>query len=205
MINVRGSITNSVSNVSYTPITPHTRTAGNVIVRFRPIPNLSIENTFNASTATLLDSSYRSSIRADSIALSYVWNDRLSLFGGLSYDSFYAQGDIEYARGTPPTSFLRDQEIHRVWQAGVDMKPVHSVGIRASANYDRLTGRGIIDGEPPAYGPVRWPLASATVYYDCATVGRLSVDLARSYYIEELVTADNFSANLLTIRFTRKF
>ncbi|HEX4997314.1 MAG TPA: hypothetical protein VFY29_03760 [Terriglobia bacterium] len=202
---VRGSLTNSVSNVSYTPLTPHTRTSGKVMARVQPLSNISIENSFSAFNASLLDSNFRNTVRSNSTIISYVWNEQVSLFGGFTYDSFYAQGDIEYARGVAPMSFLRDQEIHRVWQAGFDVKPIHSVGIRASGNYDRLTGEGVILAEPPGYGPARFPFVSASVYYDCDKLGRLSVDLARTYYIEELVTADNFSANLLTVRLTRKF
>jgi hypothetical protein len=33
----------------------------------------------------------------------------------------------------------------------------------------------------------------------------LSVDLQRTYYIEQIVTGNNFSANLLTIRWSREF
>jgi hypothetical protein len=35
--------------------------------------------------------------------------------------------------------------------------------------------------------------------------GRLSVDLQRTYYIEQIITANNFQANLLTLRWTRDF
>jgi hypothetical protein len=205
VFSVRGSLTNHVSNVSYTAISPHTRTAGRLTIRYQPMANLSIEDTYVASNASLIETLYRQRVRSNAINISYVWNDRVSVFGGVSYDAFYAEGAIEYARGVTPRSFLRNLEIHRVWQAGVDMKPFHSVGLRASGNYDRLTGEGAIDGEPPAYGPLRWPLVTATAYYDCAKAGRISVDLSRTYYIEELVTADNFSANTLTIRFNRTF
>jgi len=77
--------------------------------------------------------------------------------------------------------------------------------VRASASFDRLTGRGEIVGEPPAYGPLTWPLGTATFYFDVPRAGRVSLDLQRTYYIEEIVPANNFSANLLTIRFTRGF
>jgi hypothetical protein len=92
-----------------------------------------------------------------------------------------------------------------VWQAGVDVKAMRYGGLRVSGNYDRLTGVGEILGEPPAYGPLKWPLVTATVYADIPKAGRLWVDLQRTYYIEELVRVNNFSANLLTLRFTRSF
>ena len=48
-------------------------------------------------------------------------------------------------------------------------------------------------------------MGTGTVYVEHSKLGRLSLDLQRTYYIEELVTANNFSANLLMIRFTRGF
>jgi len=53
--------------------------------------------------------------------------------------------------------------------------------------------------------PLTWPMMTGTVYVEHPKVGRLSLDLQRTYYIEEIVTANNFSANLLAIRFTRGF
>jgi len=50
-----------------------------------------------------------------------------------------------------------------------------------------------------------WPLVTGTVYVNIPKAGRLSVDLQRTYYIEQIITADNFQANLLTIRWTRDF
>jgi hypothetical protein len=52
---------------------------------------------------------------------------------------------------------------------------------------------------------MKWPLATVTVYGDIPRAGRLWIDLQRTYYVEELVPVNNFSANLLTLRFTRNF
>jgi hypothetical protein len=39
-----------------------------------------------------------------------------SVFGRFSYDSYLAQGNILYARGTAPLAdSLRDQDLNRVW------------------------------------------------------------------------------------------
>jgi hypothetical protein len=133
-------------------------------------------------------------------------NDRFSIFGGFTYDSIFAAGNILYVRGTAPLSdFLRDQEVDRVVQAGVEAKPSKYFGLRLTGNFDRSTGLGQISGEPPAYGPLTWPLVTGTVYFDFPKAGRLSVDLQRTYYIEQIITANNFQANLLTIRWTRNF
>ena len=69
----------------------------------------------------------------------------------------------------------------------------------------RTTGAGEISGEPPAFGPLTWPLVTGTVYYDFPKAGRLSLDLQRTYYLEEIVRGDDFRANLLTIRWTKDF
>jgi hypothetical protein len=100
---------------------------------------------------------------------------------------------------------LTDQEVDRVLQAGVEAKPTKGFGLRLSGNYDRSTGLAVISGEPPAYGPVTFPLVTGTVYYEFPKAGRLSIDLQRTYYIEQIVTANNFSGNLLTIRWTKDF
>jgi hypothetical protein len=205
-ISFRGDIHGSTSSSSYTAITPYTTVAGKLITRYEPLPNLSVENALTISTARLVDSAYRNNVRAASLTVSYAIGERFSAFASATYDSFFAEGDIVYARGTSPlTSLIRDQEIHRVWQAGMDLKATRYFGVRASGSYDRLTGNGEIVGEPPAYGPLKWPLATATLYFDVPRAGRLWIDLQRSYYIEELVPVNNFSANLLMLRFTRPF
>ena len=50
-----------------------------------------------------------------------------------------------------------------------------------------------------------FPYATGSIHYDVPRVGRLRVDLQRTYYIEEIVPGNNFSANLLTFAYTRSF
>jgi len=205
-LSFKGDLSSGISDKSYTAISPHTMVTGHLVARFELLPNLSIENTLRVVTSELVDANYENRIRSNSVMLSYAFDQRFSAFAGMTYDSYFAAGDIVYARGAAPlTSTIRDQEIHRIWQAGIDAKPLRYLGFRASANYDRLTGVGEIVGEPPAYGPLTWPMMTGTVYVEHPKVGRLSLDLQRTYYIEEIVTANNFSANLLAIRFTRGF
>ncbi len=80
-----------------------------------------------------------------------------------------------------------------------------NLGINLTGNFVRSTGAGEISGELPNFGPLTWPLATGTVYYDFARFGRLSIDLQRTYYLEEIVRGNDFRANLLTIRWTRDF
>jgi len=205
-LSFKGGLNSGFTDKSYTAISPHTNVAGHLSARFELLPNLSIEDNLRVVTSELIDANYENRIRSNSVMIFYALNERFSAFTGLTYDSYFAQGDIVYARGAAPlTSTIRDQEINRIWQAGIDAKPLPYLGFRASANYVRLTGVGEILGEPPAYGPLTWPMITGTVYVEHPKLGRLSLDLQRTYYVEELVTANNFSANLLTIRYTRGF
>jgi hypothetical protein len=179
---------------------------GHALVEFHPFAKFSIDNDLNVSNSKLVETSYRNNIRFNTTTASYALNERFSLFAGFSYESFYAQGEIVYIRGPAPlNNFLRDQELNRVWQGGVAVKPTKRFSARLTGNYTRSTGVGEITGEPPAYGPVTWPLATGTVSYNFPEAGRLSVDLQRTYYIQQIVTVNNFSANLLTIRWTKDF
>jgi hypothetical protein len=205
-LSIRGDLHNTNNGFSYTSITPHTQTGGRVSVKYHPFAKFSIDDELNVSTSKLLDTNYRNSLRANALTFYYALNDRFSIFTGFSYQSFFAEGDIVYARGPAPLhDFLTDQEINRVWQGGVEAKPTKRLAIRFSGNFDRSTGEGRISGEPPAYGPVTWPLATGTLSYNFPKAGRLSIDLQRTYYLQEIVPGNNFSGNLLTVRWSRDF
>lgn len=206
MFSFRGDLHSFNNGVSYTAITARSEVGGHAVVQFHPIAKFSIDDELNVSNGRLLETDYRNVVRMNSLTASYALNERFSVFGGFSYESFFAQGDVVYARGTPPLNdFLRDQEVNRVWQGGIDVKPTKRFAARLSGNFDRSTGVGQLSGEPPAYGPLTWPLVTGTVSYNFPEAGRLSVDLQRTYYIQQIVRVNNFSANLLTIRWTRDF
>jgi hypothetical protein len=205
-LSVRGDFRTTTNGASYTAITPHTRVGGRLMVRYQPIRQLSVENSSNVSSSTLIAANFKTHIRSNSTTISYSWSPRLSMFGGATYDSFFATGNITYPRGPAPLNgTLRDQAINRVWQAGFEFKPTRHAGVKLSGNYERTTGEGTISGEPPAYGPLRWPLVTGTGYFDFPKAGRLSIDLQRTYYTEQIVPMNNFSADLLTLRWTRTF
>jgi len=206
IFSVRGDVHTFNNGSSYTAITPRTEVAGHLIFRLQPVRRVTLEDDLNLSNSKLIDQSFQNNVHANAASISYALNDRFSIFSGFTYDSIFAAGDILYLRGTPPLSqFLRDQEVDRVIQGGVEVKPAKFFGLRLTGNYDRSTGRGQISGEPPAYGPLTWPLVTGTVFVNFPKAGRLSVDLQRTYYIEQIITANNFQANLLTIRWTRDF
>jgi hypothetical protein len=201
---IRGDMQHTVNGSSYTAITPHTQSGGHVRVRYQPTRTLTLDNDTRIVSSTLLETNYASRIRSNGTVLTYAPQERLSVFAGFTYDSLFAEGNIVYARGTPPLNdFLRDQAVNRVIQGGIEAGPFHHFGLRVSGNYDRTTGVGQISGEPPAYGPIRWPLITGTVYCDFPKAGRLSLDLFRSFYTEQIVPGNNFGANTLAIRWTK--
>jgi hypothetical protein len=95
--------------------------------------------------------------------------------------------------------------VDRVIQGGLEASPVKRLNLRVTGNYVRSTGVGAISNEAPAYGPLRWPMISGSFSYDLQQAGKVAVDLQRSYYMEDLVKGNNFSANMLTVRWSREF
>jgi hypothetical protein len=165
-----------------------------------------IENSAILRVGKYTTTAFRNSVRSNATSISFALNDRLSLTGGFAYDSFLATASVTFLRGTAPLQATwRDQTINRIWQAGIDARPTKKLSLRLSGNYDRTTGVGEISGEPPLQGPLRWPMVTGTAAYDFGMPGRLSLDLQRTYYIEEIMRGDNFSANVLAIRWTKDF
>lgn len=207
-LSLRGEIRTINRGASYTAITPHTDTTGRLVASFRLTDKFSFENELYVVSQRLLATDFHGRIRSNSTMFNYAANSNYSFFAGVTYDSEFASGIIAWQRGvtTPGTAdTLRDQAINRIWQAGFEAKPVKSFGIRFTGNYLRTTGLGEESGIEPVYGPLTSPYATGTVYYDFPRAGRFSIDLQRTYYIQEIVPGNNFSANLLTIRWTRSF
>ena len=64
---------------------------------------------------------------------------------------------------------------------------------------------GEISGEPPYFGPLTWPMGTGTVWVEFPKAGRLSLDLQRTYYLEEIIRGNDFNASILAVRWTRDF
>ena len=90
-------------------------------------------------------------------------------------------------------------------QAGVDARPTNNFDMRLSGNFLQTTGVGEISGELPVYGTIRWPVVTGTIGYRFPRIGRLSAELMRTYFIQDIFSADNFSGNVLAIRLTKEF
>ncbi len=205
-LSIRGDLHSINNGASYTAITPHTEVGGRTAIKYHPFAKFSIDEELNISSGRLLDTDYHNHLRSNTVSAECALNERFSVFAGFTYESLFAEGDIVYARGPAPLNdFLRDQEINRVWQGGVEVKPTRRFAARFSGNFDRSSGVGQISGEPPAYGPVTWPLATGTISYDFPKAGRLSIDSQRTYYSQQIVTGSNFAANVLTLRWSRDF
>jgi hypothetical protein len=206
IFSVRGDFQSTTSGASYTRISPHTDVGSRLVFRFKPTAKLSVEDNLIIRNRKFQDTDFESNLRLNAFSVSYALDERFSIYGGLSYDSFFGTASVTFLRGTAPLAVTwRDQTVSRVWQAGIAAKPHRNLGLNLTGNFLRTTGAGEISGEPPYFGPMTWPLATGTVYYDFPKLGRLSIDLQRTYYLEEIVRGNDFQANALTLRWTRDF
>jgi len=203
----RGSILSSYSDTTFTRMSPIQRNISRVVVNMEPMKGLSIEAAASRTDAELFATDFVSHTRFGSVMASYAYGDRVSLQGGLDYQSFLGTGVVTFQRGILPIADvpMRDREIDRVWHAGGGFKATNRLGVTVTGNFDQVSGADTILGEPPLYGPESFPYVTGTVYYDVSGFGRISVDLQRTYLLNELLPLNNFSASLLTIRYTRAF
>jgi hypothetical protein len=188
-------------------MSPIQRNISRVVVNMEPMKGLSIEAAASRTDAELFATDFVSHTRFGSVMASYAYGDRVSLQGGLDYQSFLGTGVVTFQRGILPIADvpMRDREIDRVWHAGGGYKATNRLGVTVTGNFDQVSGADTILGEPPLYGPESFPYVTGTVYYDVSGFGRISVDLQRTYLLNELLPLNNFSASLLTIRYTRAF
>ena len=202
----RFDVQSSTTGASYTRITPHTDVGTRLVVRFTPFRRLTIEDSVVTRNRNNLDASFRNRVRSNGATVAWAWTDRLSTYSGFSYDSFLASASVVFKRGVAPLSTeWRDQTVNRVWQLGITAKPTQRLGVQFTGNFVRSTGAGEISGEKPTFGPLSWPMATGSIYYDFPRLGRLAADLQRTYYIEQIVHGNDFGANVLLLRWTRGF
>jgi hypothetical protein len=200
-LTIRGDFQSITNNTSYTRITPHTDVGTRWVFRVRMNDKFSLEDSLTIRNRKLLDTDFHNTIRSNATVISYSANQHWSGFAGFSYDSFFATASVTFIRGIPPlNTSWRDQTINRVWQLGINAEPMRRLGFTFSGNFVRSTGSGQISGELPRFGPLTFPMATATVRYDVPRLGRFAVDLQRTYYHEEIVRGNDFTANLLTVR-----
>jgi len=205
-LTLRADFQNTTNGTPYTRISPRTDRTFRFTGRFAVNRKLSIENNSYFRNGKYTTTQFENSFRSSGITLNYTVAKPLALFGGFTYDSFFATAAVTFLRGTAPLNATwRDQTINRVWQGGIDASPVHGLDLRIAGNYLRTTGVGEISGELPVSGPLKWPMVNGTISYNVPKIGRLAVDLQRTYYIEQLVTGDNFGADILSLRWSKDF
>jgi hypothetical protein len=203
---VRGDFQAVTNGASYTRISPHTDVGGRIIFRFKPTEKLTVEDNLVLRSRKFLETDFKNNIHFNAINIAYDLNDRFGVYGGFSYDSWFATAGVTFLRGTEPRDVVwRDQTVNRVWTGGLVVKPTKRLGFNFSGNFVRTTGAGEISGELPYFGPMTWPMGTGSIYYDFPKIGRFSVDLQRTYYIEEIIHGNDFQANWLSIRWTRDF
>ncbi len=208
---LRGSIHGYSTNASYTALTPHTDLTARLVGTFRITDKLSLQDELYLVSQKLLIVNYHGKVQSNALVLTYTVDPHYSLFGGFTYDNEFASGVIAWQRGVPAPQdiatgdTLRDQNLNRIWQAGFEAHPIKHFGIRFTGNYLRTTGLGQESGIAPVYGPLTYPYATGTAYVDFAKAGRFSVDLQRTYYIQQIITGNNFRAYMLSLRWSRSF
>ena len=203
----RGTYQTSYVDSPYTRMSAAQRSFGRLMLHIAPTSALSIDATASQTDAEQRDANFLSHTRSGAVTLSYALDQRLSLSGGFDYQSFVGTGSVTFARGTAPIANLpmHDREVDRVWQFGASLQPVKAFGATVTGNYDRTTGLDQIFGEPALYGPASLFYATGTIYVEFPKAGRLSLDLQRTRSTQDILSANDFRANLLTVRFSRGF
>ncbi|HXE65214.1 MAG TPA: MtrB/PioB family outer membrane beta-barrel protein [Bryobacteraceae bacterium] len=207
VFSIRANIDEINNGTSYTRETPHTDIGSRIVTRIRPLEKFTIENTTVIRNSKLLTADYTNHVRNNSTTLTYEFNERASGFAGFSYNSFYARSFANFLRGPAPITdvTLTDQNVERLWQAGFNIVPIRRLTVSFAGNYIRVNGLGVVLGEQALYGPMTFPYASASLSWDARKAGKLTVQLQRAYYQEQIITGNNFGADILLLAWTRNF
>lgn len=214
---IRGDFQSNTVTDPYTRINAHTEVGSRFVIRFQPTGKISIEDNLMVRNAEFPDSFYRNRYRSNAANIAYNLNSRFSVNFGYSYENIFASdGYFELNPTTPFNGFQQDAFINRGLRGGLTIKPANRFGINLNGNFLRTTGGSRLFSTVPAsalgglpivwpvdVGPLTFPIMTGTLFYDFPKFGRLSVDLQRAYYIEQLVTGNNFQANFLTVSWTK--
>ncbi len=182
-LSVHANVDELNNGTPYTRLSPHTDVGSRFIVRYHPFEKFWLDNSTIIRDSKQLDQSFESTIRTNATTATWDFSDRISGFGGFSYDSFFASGTVSFLRGPAPFTnlYLLDQTVSRVWNGGIRAEPVPRLTFEFSGNYVRTTGLGQVQGELPLYGPTKFAYAAGSVSYDIRQVGKLMVQLQRGY------------------------
>jgi hypothetical protein len=206
-LSARGSYGEANSDTSYTRLSPVDRSIGHIVVRYEPTEQLAVEASADKTDAELAAAGFVSHTRFGSLQASYKLGDRLTAVGGIDYQSFLGLGNVSFLRGVAPLAEdeMRDRERDRIWSVGAVVNATKRLAITATGNFLRTTGPDSIAGEPPLYGSLSFPYGTGSVSYDIPRAGKVSLELSRSRFEQEILSLNDFRAMLFTIRFAREF
>jgi hypothetical protein len=207
VFSIRANFDQLNNGASYTRETPHTDIGSRIVTRIHPTDKLHIDNTTLVRNRKLLTVGYDSHVRNNSTTVSYDLAEHFSGFAGFSYDSFYSIAFANFLRGTAPITniTMTDQEVERLWQAGFEVSPAKRFSLRFAGNFVRVNGQGVMMGDRPLYGPVTFPTGSGSLSYAFPHAGKLTLQLQRAYYREQILAANSFRAGVLLAEWTRSF
>lgn len=214
---MHGDFQTNTTSKPYTRISAHTDRGSRFVFRYQPSDKLSIEDNLIIRNSRFVDSSYSNRYRSNALNVFYSVNRQFSFNGGYSYENLFSTAaHVRPNATTPFNGFWQDAFVNRGFRGGIVIRPAGRFGLDVSGNFLRTTGASRLFSSAPAsalsglpivwpvdVGPLTFPLATGTLYYDFRKAGRLAVDVQRTYYIEQLVRGNNFQANLLTIRWTK--
>ena len=218
IFSVRGDFQSNTSTRPYTRISAHTDTGSRFLFRFQPGGKISVEDNLIVRDSRFQDSSYRNRYRSNALNVSYNFSRQFSVMAGYSYETIFGSGAHVRSNATTPfDGFWQDAFINRGMRGAIVIRPAGRFGIDLSGNFLRTTGASRLVSTAPAsalgglpivwpvdVGPLTFPIITSTLFYDFRKAGRLSFDVQRAYYAEQLVSGNNFQANFLTIRWTKK-
>ncbi len=207
IFSIRGNFDELNNGASYTRDTPHTDIGSRIVTRIHPTDKLHIDNTTLVRNRKLLTVGYDSHVRNNSTTVTYDLAEHFSGFAGFSYNSYDSIAFANFLRGTAPITniTMTDQEVERLWQAGFEVSPAKRLSLRFAGNFVRVNGQGVVMGDRPLYGPVTFPTGSGSLSYTFPHAGKLTVQLRRAYYREQILEANSFSAGVLLAEWTRSF
>ena len=214
---IRGDFQTNTTTDPYTRISAHTDKGTRLVIRYQPSAKISFEDNVIVRNSDFPDSSYQNRYRSNAANIAYNFSTRFSVNFGYSYDNIFASDAFNKANATSPFyGYQQDAFINRGLRAGIMIKPTSRFGLNLNGNFLRTTGASrffsttpapILSGLPIVWptdvGPLTYPIMTGTLFYDFPKFGRLSLDLQRAYYIEQIVSGNNFSANFLTISWTK--
>jgi hypothetical protein len=203
----RGSILSSYSDTTFTRMSPIQRNISRVVVNMEPMKGLSIEAAASRTDAELFATDFVSHTRFGSVMASYAFGDQVVAAGRSRLSELPRHGDRHVPAGHSAhrrRADARSGNRSRVARRG-RYKATNRLGVTVTGNFDQVRGADTILGEPPLYGPESFPYVTGTVYYDVLWLWQDFGRSATHILLKELLPLNNFSASLLTIRYTRGF